>query len=258
MKKNLVNSSIVSKSKLLFICLFVFTLLPISAYAAIVDLGTAADFAILGGSAVTNTGSSVINNGNVGSSPTPAVSGFGPVVVNNGILYTAASSVTAQAHTDAATAYSTLSALTPSIDLTGQDLGGLTLTAGVYSFSSSAQLTGTLILDGTGDYVFLIGSTLTTASSALVTATNGANVYWVVGSSATLGTGTTFIGNILALASITLDGGGTLDGRALAINGAVTISAAETINVPTTVPEPATLCLLGFGVLSMIRRKKSA
>jgi uncharacterized protein YhjY with autotransporter beta-barrel domain len=117
------------------------------------------------------------------------------------------------------------------VDLTGQDLGGLTLGPAVYAFTASAQLTNTLTLDGQGNsaaqFVFKIGSTLTTASNSAVLLINGANannVYWAVGSSATLGTNTAFVGNIVALTSITLNTGASIVcGRALARNGAVTL-----------------------------------
>jgi len=129
------------------------------------------------------------------------------------------------------TAYNVLAALPSTEDLTGQDLGGLVLTPGVYDFSSSAQLTGTLTLDAEGSdnavWVFQIGSTLTTASDSDVQVINGGpgdGVFWDVGSSATLGTGTVFEGNILATASITLTTGAIIPcGRALAENGAVTM-----------------------------------
>ena len=129
--------------------------------------------------------------------------------------------------------------------MTGQDLGGLTLTPGVYCFSSSAQLTGTLTLDAQGNpnavFIFKIGSTLTTASNSSVVVINtggnssiACNVFWQVGSSATLGTGTSFAGNILALTSITLNTGANVSGRVLARNGAVTL---DTNNV-TVCPPP--------------------
>ena len=115
-------------------------------------------------------------------------------------------------------------------DLTGIDLGGLTLTAGAYRYTSSAQLTGALTLDAQGDpnaqFVFEIGSTLTTASASSVLLINGAspcNVYWQVGSSATLGTTTAFQGNVLALTTISLNNGATVIGRVLARNGEVTL-----------------------------------
>jgi type VI secretion system secreted protein VgrG len=137
-------------------------------------------------------------------------------------------------------------------DLTGQDLGTLVLMPGVYKFDSSAQLTGTLTLNGNGDsnarFDFQIGSTLTTASSSSILLINGAqagNVFWQVGSSATLGTGTSFDGSILADQSITLNTGASMDGRALALNAAVTLDD-NVITVPTEVPEPGSLWLLAF------------
>ena len=263
MKKNIINS-IVSKPKLLFICLLVLTLLPISAYAVPVSLGTAASFGVLSGSTVTNTGSgSSVITGNLGVSPGTAITGFfgtvendGPGIVN-GIIHEG-DATAALAQSDLTTAYNNLAALPFNTHyLVPTDLGGATLTAGVYKFDSSAGLTGTLTLSGPGDFVFQIGSTLTTAGTVLtIDGADAGNVYWAVGSSATLGTNTAFKGSILALASIGIDGLGTLDGRALA-KAAVTISDAETINVPTTVPEPATLCLLGLGGLAMMRKRRA-
>jgi serine-aspartate repeat-containing protein C/D/E len=193
-----------------------------------VGLGTAENFAVLGGQAVTNTGPSVIF-GNVGVSPGSAVTGFPPGIVTGGTIH-AADAVAAQAQSDLTTAYNQVAGLPVTRDLTSQDLGGLTLTAGVYFFSSSAQLTGTLTLDAQGnpnaEFDFQIGSTLTTASNSSVVVINGGDpcdVFWQVGSSATLGTTTTFVGHILALTSISLLTGASIDGSALARNGSVTL-----------------------------------
>jgi ethanolamine utilization microcompartment shell protein EutS len=191
-------------------------------------LGTATGFAVLGGSTVTNTGSTVVT-GDLGVSPGTAITGFPPGFVIGTIH--AADAVALQAQSDVTTAYNALAGLACNTNLTGQDLGGLTLTPGVYCFSSSAQLTGTLTLNAQGNsaavFVFQIGSTLTTASNSSVLMTNGGsscNVFWQVGSSATLGTDTIFFsGNILALTSITLNTRARISGRALARNGAVTM-----------------------------------
>jgi len=215
-------------------CLLVFLALGLNAYAQAPDLKTAGNFAVLAGTGVTSADAGTTIVGNVGSSPTPAITGLLPIQVT-GTLYTAASPVVATAKSDLTAAY--VSAAPPracTMTLTGVDLGGLTLGPGVYCFSSSALLTGTLTLAGTGSndvWIFQIGSTLTTATGATVAFTGGAspcNVFWQVGSSATIQTGNNFAGVIMALTSITLDGG-TLSGRALARNGAVTISGQETI-----------------------------
>lgn len=198
------------------------------AEAQAVPLDTAAAFGVLAGSTVTNTGTSVIN-GNVGVSPGGAIIGFPPGIVNGTIH--AADAVAGQAQSDLTTAYNNLAGRTPTANLTGQDLGGLMLTAGVYTFNTSAQLTGTLTLNGQGNpnslFIFNIASTLTTASASSIQLTNGAqggNVFFRVGSSATLGSGTSFVGDIIALTSITLDTAATINcGAALARNGAVTL-----------------------------------
>jgi type VI secretion system secreted protein VgrG len=186
-------------------------------------------FAVLGGSTVTNTATPTTVNGNLGVSPGSAVTGFPPGIVTGGTIH-AADLVAAQAQTDLTTTYDNLAGTACGTDLTGQDLGGKTLTPGVYCFSTSAQLTGTLTLDAQGNanavFIFKIGSTLTTASAASVLLINGGSncgVFWQVGSSATLGTGTTLLGSIVALTSITLNTGATVSGRVLARNGAVTL-----------------------------------
>jgi type VI secretion system secreted protein VgrG len=186
-------------------------------------------FAVLGGSTVTNTATPTIVTGNLGVSPGSAVTGFPPGIVAGGTIH-AADSVAAQAQTDLTTVYNNLASAPCNADLSGQDLGGKTLTPGVYCYSTSAQLTGTLTLDAQGNsaasFIFKIGSTLTTASASSVLLINSASacgVFWQVGSSATLGTGTALAGSIVALSSITLNTGASLTGRALARNGAVTL-----------------------------------
>jgi outer membrane autotransporter protein len=192
------------------------------------DLGVAQSFAVLGGSTVTNTGATLIT-GNLGVSPGSAITGFPPGAVTQGTLH-ANDALAVQAHANAATAYTTLVGKVPMTNLTGQNLGGLTLNPGVYHFDTSAQLTGALLLNTsgnpTGTFIFQIGSTLTTASNSGISFLGSAdpNVFWQVGSSATLGTDTQFDGNILALTSITLTTGASINlGRALALNGAVTL-----------------------------------
>ncbi|HYP20184.1 MAG TPA: ice-binding family protein, partial [Chloroflexia bacterium] len=165
---------------------------PVRAGATMPNLGTAGSFGVLGGSAVTNTGPTTVD-GDVGVSPGTSVTGFPPGLATGTIH--AGNAVAAGAQADANTAYNDAAGQACDFDLTGQDLGGLTLTPGVYCFSSSAQLTGQLTLDGGPGsvFVFRIGSTLTTASNAEVSVINGVepcNVFWQVGSSATLGTNT--------------------------------------------------------------------
>jgi hypothetical protein len=202
-----------------------------------VPLGSAVNFAVLAGSTVTNTGLSVIA-GNVGVSPGSAINGFPPGIVTPPATTYAAGAVAATAQNDLTTAYNNAMTQASTSNLTGQNLGGLILGPGVYTFNTSAQLTGTLTLNGAGFYIFQIGSTLTTASGAIVQAVNGAqaaNVFWQVGSSATLGTGTSFIGNILAMVSITSTTGVLIGGRLLARTGAVTLDDV-TINYPPAIP----------------------
>jgi len=213
---------------------------PASAQTA-PSLGSAQSFAVLGGQTVTNTGSSIIT-GDLGVSPGSAVTGFPPGLVSGTIH--AADALALAAQNSVTTAYNSLASQACTQDLTGTDLGGLTLTAGVYCFTSSAQLTGILTLNAQGNanavFIFKIGSTLTTASGASVVVINGGspcNVFWQMGSSATLGTaaigaGTSFVGNMLALTSITLTTGASVTGRTLARNGAVTLDA-NTVNAGT-------------------------
>ncbi len=187
-------------------------------------------FAIIAGSTITNTGPSIIT-GNIALSPGTALTGFPPGVVNSPYTINLNNGVAVQAQSDLTTAYNVLASRPFSTDLTGQDLGGKTLVGGVFNFNTSSQLTGTVTLDGQGNansvFVFNIGSTLTTASASRINLINGAlasNVYFRVGSSATLGSATQFAGKILAMTSITLVTGSNIQcGAALARNGAVTL-----------------------------------
>lgn len=230
----------------------VFAALPIAiAHAAPVNLATAQPFVVLGGAGVTNVGPSVLN-GDLGVSPGTSLSGFGAPAVVNGATH-ANDAVAAQAQGDLTTAYNVAAGqpIAPGNDLTGVDLGGLSLSPGAYGYSSSAQLTGQLTLDAHGDpnaqFVFVIGTTLTTASASSVVLTNGAspcNVYWKIGSSATFGTATAFEGNVLALTSISLNSGTTVLGRVLARNGEVTLidnvlTAPQCSTASTPGPEAA-------------------
>jgi hypothetical protein len=223
------------------------------------SLGAAESFAVLGASAVTNTGPSVII-GDLGIWPNNAssVTGFPPGSYS-GALH-AADAVALQAQSDVTAAYIALAGQPVTQDLTGTDLGGLTLNPGVYHFSSSAQLTGTLTLDAQNNansvFIFQIGSTLTTATDSSVVVINAppnfCNKYWQVGSSATLGVHTAFQGNILALTSITLNTGASLSGRALARNGAVTMDD-NLISPPLcggTTPPTGTLEIFKFNDLN--------
>ena len=238
--------------------------LQASAGAKRLSLGTAQSFAVLAHETVTNTGPSVIQ-GNIGLYPGTSVTGFPPgTVVPPGTIHKA-DAVALQAQSDVTASYNVLAALTPTQNLTGQDLGGKVLTPGVYKFDSSAQLTGALTLNALGNpdalFVFQTGSSLTTASSSSVLITNGGdecNVFWQVGSSATLGTLTAFQGNILAKQSITLATNAGLLGRALAENGAVTLDTNNIALGPCAlvdrpvgtfaVPEASSLALLGVGI----------
>ena len=214
--------------------------------ATTVNLGTGDNFAVIGASTVTNTGASVIT-GNLGLTPGTSITGFPPGTVNGTIH--AADAIALQAQNDIAAASTNITGQECDSNLTDQDLGGLTLTPGVYCFSSSAQLTGTLTLNGQGDpdavFIFKINSTLTTASSSSVVYINSAqscNTFWQVGSSATLDTNTSFEGNIIAYDSITLVTGANVNGRLLARTGAVTLDtntiSKTTCTTPTSTPTP--------------------
>lgn len=220
---------------------------PASAQTA-PSLGAAESFAIVGGTTVTNTGPSTIT-GNLGLSPGGAVTGFPPGSVVSGTIHVADATALAAQHS-IVTAYNALdSQPCGTIYAVPTDIGGLTLTPGVYCFASSGAITGTLTLNAQGDpnavFIFKFGSSLTTASGSSVVIINGGslcNVFWEVGSSATLGTTTSFIGNILALTSITLNTHASIAGRALARNGAVTLDTNVVTALACTTGQPPASC----------------
>ena len=238
------------------------TVLGLQTQASAQFLGTADSYAVLAGSSVVNTGLTVLS-GNLGVWPGAAITGFPPGIVTNGTTH-AGDSFAQQAEADNTTAYNELVAETYTQDLTGQDLGGLTLTPGVYFFSSSAQLTGTLTLNTEGEtdprFDFQIGSALTTATGSSVDFIGGGgqcDVYWQVGSSATLGVDSTFAGHILALTSITADtGANVINGGLLAQNGMVTLEANEISICPAPAPEPASVLAVGAGLAALVRRRR--
>lgn len=237
-----------------------------------VGLGAAGSFAVLAGTTVTNTGNTVIN-GNFGVSPGSAITGFPPGIVNGSVYAGDANSLAAQ--TGLTTAYLDAASRIPAVTVAG-NLGGLTVTRGVYKSASGLALTGVLTLDGQGNrnsvFIFQAGSTLITSSGSRVNLINGAracNVFWQVGSSATLGTTTLFNGSILALTSITVNNGVVIQGRVLARNGGVTLindtitasrcAAGATATgsgsaVFTTTPASVSRNVLRFGTTRCVRR----
>lgn len=198
------------------------------AQGATVGLGSADPFGVLAGSAVSNSGATLLT-GDLGLAPGSSVTGFGPGSIVgathvNDAVATLAKSDLVRAYDDAASR--------PSTAAVAGDLAGRTLTGGVYTAPTTLGLTGDLVLDGQGDpdavFVLRAGTSLTVGSGSRVRLIGGAqscNVFWQVGTSATIGTGSAFTGNVLALTSITLTAGVTVDGRLLARNGAVVLDS---------------------------------
>jgi hypothetical protein len=235
-----------------------------------ITLGSTVDtFGVLAGSTVTSSGPTLVL-GNLGVSPGSAVTGFaaippgGPGLVSGAIH--AADAFAGTAQTQLTTAYNAAAGAASTATVSG-DLGGLTFFPGVYTSSTSLAITGTVTLNALGNpnaqFIFQMGSTLTTAVGSTVVLANGAqasNVFWQVGSSATLGTSCFFSGNILALASISLGTGASLQGRALARTGAVTL-LSNTINTPAglggpppplVTPAPSSLILVTTALLGIV------
>ena len=219
-------------SSLLLVAAFNLCPMAMAQQQSAVFLGSAGNFAVLAGTTVTNTGPSVIN-GDLGVSPGTAITGFGPGVVNG---REDAGDVAAQhaqaslniAYNDAAARKSV------AIHSLQGDISGLTLVPGLYKSTSTLSLLGTVTLQGSGVYIFQIASGLTVGTGGTVVLSGGAtsaNVFWQVGSSATLGTTANFRGTILALTSISLATGAKLDGRALAQHGAVTLDTND-VTIP--------------------------
>jgi hypothetical protein len=232
----------------LFLAAFVGAMWPLSALAATdPGLASAGNFAVLAGTTVTNTGPSWIT-GAVGVAPGSAITGFPPAT--SGPQHKG-DSVATTAQTDLTAAYTNAAAqpCPGTNNFTGVNLGGKNLVPGVYCQTTAPSLTGTLTLNGSGVYIFQIGSTLVTASGARVVLIGGAQpcqIFWQVGSSATIATSATFVGNIMALTTITMQTGATLNGRALARNGAVNLDTNRIIQssgcgygVPAYVGPPA-------------------
>jgi len=252
---NTVKYSVPAIAIVAVVALAVFTGQSSSQAVSTVLLGNSTNFAVLAGSGITNTGATTVSGtagGDLGSAPTPAFTGA-VGVTTTGTKYLAAEAIVVGAKAALDTAYLDAQGR-PSTSTIAADLGGQTLVGGVYTGASSIGLTGTLILDGANNadsvWIFQAGSTLTTASSSVVSLINGAqacNVFWQVGSSATIGTGSNFVGHVFAQTAITDNGGSTIQGQLLARDAAVTLNNTTIVNnacaavvVPTTPPATAT------------------
>ena len=238
-------------------------------------LGTAQAFSVLGAAAVTNTGATTLW-GDLGVWPGTSITGGGSITLAGAVHQT--DGVAQQAQADALGAYQVLGGLAAGVNLSGQDLGGMVLTPGVYDFANTAQLTGTLVLDyqhnANAQFVFRIGSALTTASSSVVSRINADGLdalYWWVGRSATLGSASLFAGTVLADQSVTLNtGASSLCGRVIALHAAVTLdnntlahdcqdqlgSGGGSVGVGGgTLPEPTSWALVALALAALGWRK---
>lgn len=246
-----------------FICLLVVTgLFGLSAQArAGILLGTAGDYAVLAGSTVANSGLSVIDGGHIGVKSMSAITGFLPGRVMLPFSIREDDANTPQARNDFANAYKVALDLPFTDDLSGQNLGGLMLDPGVYRFTSLAFLTGILTLNAHGDpnaqFVFQVGSSLIAANNASVMTINGGsmpgcNLFWQIGDSATLGSGTAFEGHILAHKNITMGTDANIQfGSALA-NDVVTL---DDNNITGCIPEASMVLLVIVGGVPLLLRR---
>jgi hypothetical protein len=244
---------------LTLVCMLAVPALSLAAQPT-VNLGTAASYAVLAGQTITNTGSTTVT-GDIGLFPGTAFTGKASVTINGAVNINNAAAN--QAQLDLVTAYNDAAGRTPVTSIP-TELGGTTLKPGVYASAAGTFLiTGTLTLDAQGDpnavFIFQMGFTLTTASDSRVNLINGARfcrVFWQVGSSATLGTNSRFVGHILALTSIAAQTGATVQGQLLARNGAVTLDTNTITNgICAPVTTKVTLALSGLknGVVTLGR-----
>ena len=224
------------------------------------QLASADAFAVLGSSTVTNSGATVITGGNLGLYPGTSVTGFPPGVVTPPAVQHITDQVANQAELDARTAYTVYSTSAPGTIVS--ELAGMVLTPGTYTALSTLDLSvgGTVTLSGNGNFIFQVGSGLTINTGATVLLTNGAlakNVFWAVGSSATIGTSAVMVGNVVAQSSVSLGTGASLAGRAIGLTGAVTL-LGNSITVPESVTPPFPIVIssvpatIGLGNLSQL------
>jgi len=218
-------------------------------------LGRAIAFGILASTGITNVGATV-ELGDVGISPGSSITGFPPGTIT-GTLH-AGDATAAGARSDALAAYGALVALAPTQNLSGVNLGGQTLNAGVYRFDAAAVLTGTLTLDAQNDpnavFVIQVGTSFTASAAAVVALANGAvpqNVFWVVGTTANVGAGATFLGALLALQGVTMGNlASATGGNVFSLTGSVALDT-NAISIP---PLPEGITALGSGPLEIYVR----